>query len=500
MQDKDFIELKDINKTFEDGFVAVRDFNLKIKKGEFVTLLGPSGCGKTTTLKMLAGFEQPTYGQIKINGIDIKDMPVHKRPCATVFQDYALFPNMTVYKNICYGLKIMRTDLEVIPENGRAEAEKVYNEAQKTASAKIKVLEKKRRDIKNKMAKVAQQYSKNEWMNENSEMRYAQYYDEMIKLRDRIGELEDDAQIALVEKEISQLKHNYNKKKSIDNKYDKLVKEYNNVDYWVSYWETYPIVKKEAFEKRVLTRRLTKKEIEERANKIIDTVGLRGKEDKYPSELSGGMQQRVALARALVIEPEILLLDEPLSALDAKVRKTLQNELKRLHNEFKLTFILVTHDQEEALILSDKVVVMSQGNIEQIGTPSDVYDAPENVWVAKFIGAANIFNGTYLGDYKIRLDNGAIIETDEGDDNKFAINEAVKVLIRPEDFDIVKADEGFFNIEVTNTSYKGVLWEVTGTMSNGNPLTVHNIDAVEINQKVGVKFDSIDVHMMKVDE
>lgn len=162
MQDKDFIELKDINKTFEDGFVAVRDFNLKIKKGEFVTLLGPSGCGKTTTLKMLAGFEQPTYGQIKINGIDIKDMPVHKRPCATVFQDYALFPNMTVYKNICYGLKIMRTDLEVIPKNGRAEAEKVYNEAQKTANAKIKVLEKKRRDIKNKMAKVAQQYSKNE--------------------------------------------------------------------------------------------------------------------------------------------------------------------------------------------------------------------------------------------------------------------------------------------------------------------------------------------------
>ncbi|WP_027123806.1 ABC transporter ATP-binding protein [Mycoplasmoides pirum] len=500
METKNFIELSNVNKIFDDGFVAVRNFNLTINRGEFVTLLGPSGCGKTTTLKMLAGFEQPTYGQIKINGVDIKDMPAHKRPCATVFQDYALFPNMTVYKNICYGLKILRTNLDSIPNSRYQEANNVYQDAIKIAKAKIKFLEKKRIDIKNKMDKISQQYLKNEWFNENREMRNSQFIDEMIKLREQVLETTDEQLIIKIKKQMIELKNNFNKKKSIDRKYDKLVKEYNNVDYWISYWETYPISKKESYEKRMLTRPLTKKEIAEKADRIIEKVGLKGKENKYPSELSGGMQQRVALARALVIEPDILLLDEPLSALDAKVRKTLQDELKRLHNEFKLTFILVTHDQEEALILSDKIVVMSEGDIEQVGTPSEVYDAPKNVWVAKFIGEANIFDGIYLGEHKIKLSNGVIIETDEGNDGSFAINEKINVLIRPEDFDVVPADKGIFNIEVTNATYKGVLWEITGLLNNETSITVQNIDYVEINQKVGITFDSIDVHMMKVYE
>lgn len=499
METKNFIELSNVNKIFDDGFVAVRNFNLTINKGEFVTLLGPSGCGKTTTLKMIAGFEQPTYGQIKINGIDIKDMPAYKRPCATVFQDYALFPNMTVYKNICYGLKVLRTNLESIPQHRYDEANKVFLDAKKIATSKIKILEKKRIDIKNKLDKVSQQYLKNEWFSQNQEMRYTQFYNEVIKLRDQITESEDPLTINKLEKQILELKVNFNKKKSIDKRYDKLLKEYNNVDYWISYWETYPITKKEAYEKHMLTRPLTKKEIADRANKIIEKVGLIGKENKYPSELSGGMQQRVALARALVIEPDILLLDEPLSALDAKVRKVLQNELKRLHNEFKLTFILVTHEQEEALMLSDKVVVMSEGDIEQIGTPSDVYDAPKNIWVAKFIGAANIFDGVFLGNHKVKLMDGTIIETDEGEEEGFKPNEGVHVLIRPEDFDVVPKGQGIFDIEVSNATYKGVLWELTGSMTtNLNiPITVHNIDFVETNQQVGLTFDSIDVHMMK---
>ncbi|WP_033159913.1 ABC transporter ATP-binding protein [Mycoplasmoides alvi] len=499
METKNFIELSNVNKIFDDGFVAVRNFNLTINRGEFVTLLGPSGCGKTTTLKMIAGFEQPTYGQIKINGIDIKDMPAYKRPCATVFQDYALFPNMTVYKNICYGLKVLRTNLDSIPAHRYEEANKVYQDAIKVSNLKIKVLEKKRLDLKNKLDKVSQQYFKNDWFSENREMRYTQFYDEVIKLRDQMTESEDVFVVNKIEKQILDLKNNFNKKKVIDRRYDKLLKEYNNVDYWISYWETYPITKKEAYEKHMLTRPLTKKEISDRANKIIEKVGLSGKENKYPSELSGGMQQRVALARALVIEPDILLLDEPLSALDAKVRKILQNELKRLHNEFKLTFILVTHEQEEALMLSDKVVVMSEGDIEQIGTPSDVYDAPKNIWVAKFIGAANIFDGVFLGNHKIQLIDGTIIETDEGDDGSYAINENIHVLIRPEDFDVVPQGQGIFDIEITNATYKGVLWELTGSMLSNEeiPITVHNIDFVNINQKVGLTFDSIDVHMIK---
>ncbi|WP_027120006.1 ABC transporter ATP-binding protein [[Mycoplasma] testudinis] len=500
MEEKSFIELKSVNKTFEDGFVAVRNFNLNIQKGEFVTLLGPSGCGKTTTLNMIAGFEQPTYGQIRIGGIDVKDMPVHKRPSATVFQNYALFPNMTVYKNICYGLKVMRTPLEEISPAKYAEAEKVFQDATKFASGKKKDFEKKRKAIETKIVKVDQKYLSNPWFEENKEMRLLQFNDAIIELRDKIAELDDEVKISNIEKEILDLRNNYKKKKTLDTQYDKLIKEYNNVDYWMSYWDTYPTMKKENFEKHSLTRKLTKKEIDERATKMIETVGLVGKEDKYPSELSGGMQQRVALARALVIEPDILLLDEPLSALDAKVRKNLQNELKRLHKEFKLTFLLVTHDQEEALVLSDKIVVMSEGDIEQVGTPSDVYDSPSNVWVAKFIGAANIFDGTYLGDYKIKLSSGDIIDTDEGEEEGFKPNETVKVLIRPEDFDVVEQGKGFFDATVTNTIYKGLLWEVQGELNDGTQIAVDNIDSVTLNQKVGLKFDPIDVHMMKVEQ
>lgn len=497
LEEKSFIELKGINKTFDDGFVAVRDFNLQIKKGEFVTLLGPSGCGKTTTINMIAGFEQPTRGQIRIGGIDIKDLPVHKRPCATVFQNYALFPNMTVYKNICYGLKVMRTPLEKIPASKYDEANKVYQDAIKVSEGKKKDLEKKRLTLQKKIDKEAEKYSKNAWFSENKEMRLTQFNQTVVLLRDKIAETHDQAEIAKIEKEILELKNNFKKKKPLDAAYDKLMKEYSNVDYWLAYWESYPVIQKENFEKRSLTRKLTKKEINERASKMIEKVGLTGKEDKYPSELSGGMQQRVALARALVIEPDILLLDEPLSALDAKVRKNLQDELKRLHQEFNLTFILVTHDQEEALMLSDKIVVMSEGDIEQVGTPSDVYDSPSTVWVAKFIGEANIFDGVYLGNHQIKLSSGDVIDTDE--DVGFSANEPVKVLIRPEDFDVVSAGTGVFDATITNTVYKGLLWKIEGVLNDQTEITVDNIDFVELNSKVGLKFDPIDVHMMKVE-
>jgi spermidine/putrescine transport system ATP-binding protein len=155
----------------------------------------------------------------------------------------------------------------------------------------------------------------------------------------------------------------------INKKFDKEVNHYNEVDHEISYWQNYPMIQKQKFENKNTNRLLTNDEIKAAAKSIIEKVGLVGNENKYPSELSGGMQQRVALARALVIKPSILLLDEPLSALDAKVRKQMQYELKRLHREFKLTFILVTHDQEEALSLSDKVVVMSKGKIQQVGSP-----------------------------------------------------------------------------------------------------------------------------------
>ncbi len=234
---ENIIELKHITKSFEDGFTAVDDFNLEIKKGEFVTFLGPSGCGKTTTLRMIAGFDIPTSGEILLNGKDITGLQPYERPINTVFQRYALFPHMNIFDNIAFGLKQKKMDRNTI-------------------------------------------------------------------------------------------------------------------------------IKK--------------------VKKVLDLVDLEGFENRKVSTLSGGQQQRVAIARAVVNEPEILLLDEPLGALDLKMRKEMQLELKAMHKELGITFIYVTHDQEEALTMSDKIVVMNQGQIQQIGTPEDIYNEPKTAFVAGF--------------------------------------------------------------------------------------------------------------------
>ena len=274
--DKNFseniIELKGIRKCFEDGFTAVEDFNLSVKKGEFVTFLGPSGCGKTTTLRMIAGFDIPTEGQILLNGKDISKLPPNKRPINTVFQRYALFPHLNIYDNIAFGLKLKTKEV------------KYQNEAGETVT-----------------------------------------------------------------------------------RYEKFTKE----------------------------------EIKEKVKHALEVVDLEGFEKRRISTLSGGQQQRIAIARAIVNEPEILLLDEPLGALDLKMRKEMQLELKAMHKELGITFIYVTHDQEEALTMSDKVVVMSDGMIQQIGTPEEIYNEPNTVFVADFIGESNIFDGRMTGKCKV---------------------------------------------------------------------------------------------------
>ena len=250
---ENIIELKHITKNFDDNFTAVDDFNLEVQRGEFVTFLGPSGCGKTTTLRMIAGFEMPTEGEILLNGKDISKLPPNKRPINTVFQRYALFPHLNIYDNIAFGLKL---------------------------------------------------------------------------------------------------------------------------------------------------KKLPKAEIEKKVKKALEMVDLEGFEDRRVQTLSGGQQQRIAIARSLVNEPEILLLDEPLGALDLKMRKEMQLELKGMHERLGITFIYVTHDQEEALTMSDKIVVMSEGRIQQIGTPEDIYNEPKNAFVADFIGESNIFNGIMTGKIK----------------------------------------------------------------------------------------------------
>ncbi len=530
---KPLLKLTNLSKTYDDGYTAIAGVNITIKKGDFVTFLGPSGCGKTTTLKMIAGFEKPTKGKILYNGVDIKDVPVNNRPTSLVFQDYALFPNMNVFQNVTYGLKLMRTPCEDTPKNLYVEADKVYNEAKKISDKKIKEISRKKELYKNELTKLKQKYLKNSFLADIADMRRPQYLVAMSELEkqvvDKYGErttklsfkqrfslklnkiftfLRIPKQIKIetqnmneIEKEICQLQRWYNYKQPLDKKIDSIEEKRNDLDYWVSYWQNYPTLKKEEFEKRKITRRLNKTEVAEKANKFIEIVGLKGKENKYPSELSGGMQQRVALARSLVIEPEMVLLDEPLSALDAKIRQQMRDELSRLHQELGMTFILVTHDQEEALSLSTKIVVMNVGHVEQIGTPHEIYDAPINTWVAKFIGSANLFEGHIAGINQVAILNNLIIDTESDDDTTYLEDQKVVVMIRPEDIDVVPEGQGFFDATVTKITYKGLLNEIICHQADGDQdIKLETINKLDVGQKVGLTWDPEDVHIIQFND
>ncbi|MCK8461807.1 MULTISPECIES: spermidine/putrescine ABC transporter ATP-binding protein [Mycoplasma mycoides group] len=244
-----------------------------------------------------------------------------------------------------------------------------------------------------------------------------------------------------------------------------------------------------------LTIKKTKKDIIEReVMRQIRQVGLEGYENKKIDELSGGQKQRVAIARALVMKPKVLLLDEPMAALDVKLRKTMQEELKRLQQDIGITFIMVSHDQEEALSMSDRIVVMNQGTIQQIGTPEEIYNEPENAWVANFIGSSNIItDGIFLEDNKIKFD-GKIFECI---DTNFGENESsIDIIIRPEDIIIKNPNNGFFNAKVIKTTFKGIHWEVVVETSKKRQWIIHTINEYDIDQQVSIKWKPANVHVM----
>ena len=343
---ENIIELKNIKKCFDDNFVAVEDFNLEVKKGEFVTFLGPSGCGKTTTLRMIAGFDIPTEGQILLNGEDISKLPPNKRPINTVFQRYALFPHLNIFENVAFGLKL---------------------------------------------------------------------------------------------------------------------------------------------------KNLSNKEIKEKVKHALEVVDLEGFEKRSVSTLSGGQQQRIAIARAIVNEPEILLLDEPLGALDLKMRKEMQLELKAMHRELGITFIYVTHDQEEALTMSDKVVVMSDGMIQQIGTPEEIYNEPKNVFVADFIGDSNIFNGKIMANRKVKF-CGAIFEC--VDDVK--VGTAVDVVIRPEDIIVTTPSDGTITGVVTSVIFKGMHYEII-VESGDNEIVIQSTKSAVVGETIGMSVEPDGIHVIEAE-
>ena len=341
------IELRHVTRSFEDGFNAVTDFNLEVKRGEFVTFLGPSGCGKTTTLRMIAGFDLPTSGEILLNGKSITDLPPYKRPINTVFQRYALFPHMNIYDNIAFGLRQKKT-----PEN----------------------------------------------------------------------------------------------------------------------------------------------EIDKKVKKVLDLVDLEGFENRRVTTLSGGQQQRIAIARALVNEPEILLLDEPLGALDLKMRKEMQIELKEMHDKLGITFIYVTHDQEEALTMSDKIVVMSEGHVQQIGTPEDIYNEPKNAFVADFIGESNIFNGIMTGKLKARFGGGEFNCVDDVPEGTH-----ITAVVRPEDIELTAPENGMIQGVVSSVIFKGMHYEIT-VESGRNEFVIQTVKNWHVDDHVGLRIEPDGIHIMLAED
>ncbi len=342
---KTLIEIKNLSKEF-DGEIVLKEIDLTIKENEFVTLLGPSGCGKTTILRILAGFEKPTTGDILFEGQSFLHLPPNKRHVNTVFQRYALFPHLNVFENVAFGLRIKKM---------------------------------KEKDI---VQKVKQ----------------------MLKL-----------------------------------------------------------VKLENFEHRSVNR------------------------------LSGGQQQRVAIARALVNEPKVLLLDEPLAALDLKLRQEMQYELKEMQMETGITFIYVTHDQEEALTMSDTIVVINNGLIQQVGSPIDIYNEPKNRFVANFIGESNIIPGVMIDDYKVKFENHVFDCVDRG----FHHNEAVDVVIRPEDLQIISKDNAPIVGVVESIIFKGVHYEIC-VIVNGKEYVIHTTKRATIGDTVGLTVEPENIHVMEV--
>jgi len=320
-----YLTLTGVQKRFGE-FHAVQDFNLSAAKGEFVSFLGPSGCGKTTTLRMIAGFEQPTAGAITIDGRDVTNVPPNRRNVGMVFQSYALFPNMTVADNIGFGLKVRKRPAD---------------------------------------------------------------------------------------------------------------------------------------------------QIKKRVAELLETVNLPDKGARYPYQLSGGQQQRVALARALAFEPQVLLLDEPLSALDAKIRVALRHEIRSIQRQLGITTVYVTHDQEEALSLSDRVVVMSEGRMEQVGTPFEIYNFPSTAFVASFVGTLNVLPGVVAdagrGELTISGQPVRLAQAFEGSRGR-----EVKVALRPEMVSLGAPTNGQNQLtgKVTDVSFLGSIVRMRIGLGDDGPVVV----------------------------
>lgn len=508
---KKIIELRNIVKKFDDE-VVVNNINLYVNENEFITLVGPSGCGKTTTLRIIGGFETPDSGEIILNGEVVNNLPPYQRPINTVFQRYALFPHLNVFDNVAFGLRNFNRIYEELKSDVRKQYEQERRELLERLSKrsltkadrmeirsrlrtirkeiKAKILEEKEKLIEQKLQDIERRYTKKiseiEARIEEEENREGEIKEARIKLRELEEKVQEDKKNNKFwpkngnkyAKEIKELKKIANEEELIN--LEKLLKETNKR------WEE----EIKAAKKLMLSPHL----IEEEVREALKLVKLEGMERRKIHQLSGGEQQRVAIARAIVNRPKILLLDEPLAALDLKLRQNMQYELKEMQRKLGITFIFVTHDQEEALSMSDTVVVMNNGVIQQIGTPEDIYNEPKNRFVASFIGESNIIRGKYLGNKKVEF-MGAVFDCV---DENFEVGEECDVVIRPEDFDIVPLEQAKLIGVVDATTFRGVHFEICAIIQ-GQEFVIHQYENVKVGDKIGLSVDPYEIHLMKVE-
>ena len=486
------IELKDVTKEF-GGQVVLRGIDLEINSNEFVTLLGPSGCGKTTALRIIGGFIEPSSGEVLFSGKDIKDVPAHKRPTNTVFQRYALFPHLDVFENVAFGLRVKSSEfkeqhkidllLDEYKELIRSEKDPSKKRAlRREVTRQAQLIKDPNFELKQQIDEYKQKIK-----NLKNDPEYLESKKTNIVKADELREKIEEIKLDLAT--LSPRDEGYREaKKEKHAEIKKLNEEIKQLDLRSFYKEEIKKLRKQ-FE----TRKTREKALEVKVLHYLKIVGLQGFEYRSVDKLSGGQQQRVAIARALINEPKVLLLDEPLSALDLKLRQEMQYELKELQREAGITFIFVTHDQEEALTMSDKIVVMNQGEIQQVGSPEDIYNEPINRFVAGFIGESNIVEAVMLDDYKVEFD-GVIHEcVDKG----FAKNEEVEVVIRPEDIEILEKGKGKFDGVVDSVAFKGVHYEID-VLTKYRPYTIHTTDFHPEGKEVSITFDPDEIHVMEI--